>query len=457
MSELGQVRFLPLSSVQPSPENDILYRPVDPQDADLRDLAADIAAHGLLEPIVITDDFFILSGHRRHAACRLAGLRDVSCRMMGIRRGDPSFLPTLARFNKQREKTNSERLREEVVTQADPAESYRKLKEHRRASSRLALEGIELREVKDRARLTAAKTPFLNAVNRVLLDLQPFWPVSDRQIHYRLLNAPPLVHASKPGSIYQNTPQCYKALTDIVTRARLAGHIPMRVISDVTRPVAVWDVHISPREFLRSQRKEFLQDYRRDLLQSQPNHIEIIAEKNTLQGILEPVAADYTIPMTIGRGYCSLPPRHALAERFRKSGKEALTLLVLSDFDPDGEEICHSFARSLRDDFALLRVEAIKVALTQEQIGSLSLPANRMQAKQSSTNYARFVGRYGPDVYELEAVPPRTLQEVLRCAVESVLDQDAFNAEVEAEKNDAAFLETERRRVLSMMDQEERE
>lgn len=148
----------------------------------------------------------------------------------------------------------------------------------------------------------------------------------------------------------------------------------------------------------------------------------------------------------------SLPPRHAMAERFRRSGKEALTLLVLSDFDPDGEEICHSFARSLRDDFSLPRVEAIKAALTQEQITTLALPANQMQAKQGSTNYARFVQRYGPDVYELEAVPPRTLQDVLRTAIESVINQDAFNAEVEAEKQDAAFLETERARVLSAMD-----
>ena len=93
------------------------------------------------------------------------------------------------------------------------------------------------------------------------------------------------------------------------------------------------------------------------------------------------------------------------------------------------------------------------MALTQEQITTLALPANQMQAKKGSTNYARFVQRYGPDVYELEAVPPRTLQDVLRTAIESVINQDAFNAEVEAEQQDAGFLETERARVLSAMDE----
>jgi len=54
----------------------------------------------------------------------------------------------------------------------------------------------------------------------------------------------------------------------------------------------------------------------RDLLQSHPNHIEIVGEKNTIQPIIHPVAAEYTIPYTIGRGYASLPPRHELVGRY---------------------------------------------------------------------------------------------------------------------------------------------
>ena len=55
---------------------------------------------------------------------------------------------------------------------------------------------------------------------------------------------------------------------------------------------------------------------------SQPLHIELIGEKNTLSGTILPVAMEYCIPLTLGRGYCSLPPRHGLTQRFRKSGKE---------------------------------------------------------------------------------------------------------------------------------------
>ena len=93
--------------------------------------------------------------------------------------------------------------------------------------------------------------------------------------------------------------------------------------------------------------------------------------------------------LTIGRGYCSLRPRSDIAERFHKSGKDRLVLLMLSDFDPDGEEIAHSFARSLRDDFGIQRIEPIKVALTAEQVKEFDLPP-AMKAKKKSSQYKRF-------------------------------------------------------------------
>jgi hypothetical protein len=110
----------------------------------------------------------------------------------------------------------------------------------------------------------------------------------------------------------------------------------MEVIADETRPVTIWDTHATPATFIRAELDDFLKNYWRDLMQSQPNHVEIVGEKNTIGPILRPVAAEFCVPLTIGRGYCSLPPRHAMAERFRKSGKAKLVLLIVSDFDPAG-------------------------------------------------------------------------------------------------------------------------
>jgi hypothetical protein len=193
-----------------------------------------------------------------------------------------------------------------------------------------------------------------------------------------------------------------------------------------------------------------MKGYYRNLMQSQPNHIEIIGEKNTIAGVIRPVAMTYTISYTIGRGYSSLPPRHDMAVRFKQSGKEKLILLVLSDFDPEGEDIARSFAQSMRDDFGITNIVPIKVALTAEQVEHLNLPPN-LTAKKTSSRRKGFVERFGENVFELEAIPPATLQQYLRDAIDEVIDVDAYNAEIDREKQDAAFLDTVRRRAHAML------
>ncbi len=201
----------------------------------------------------------------------------------------------------------------------------------------------------------------LAAILRVVETSRQYWPLSDRRIHYSLLNDPPLKHAGKTDSRYANDKASYKALVELLTRGRLAGRIPWQSIADTTRPVTTWKVFENPRLFVASELNGLFKGYWRDLMQSQPNHVEILGEKNTVDPILRDVPGQYTIPLTTGRGYCSIPPRYEMAQRFRKSSKEKLVLLLLSDFDPDGEEIAHSFARSMRDDFGIEDIHPIKV------------------------------------------------------------------------------------------------
>ncbi|MBC7815330.1 MAG: ParB N-terminal domain-containing protein, partial [Planctomycetaceae bacterium] len=77
-----------LSDIKPSPENDKLYAPINLDDLSIIALAESIREHGLREPIVVTLDSFIVSGHRRYAACVLAGLIRVPVRVEQIWRAD---------------------------------------------------------------------------------------------------------------------------------------------------------------------------------------------------------------------------------------------------------------------------------------------------------------------------------------------------------------------------------
>jgi hypothetical protein len=427
---------VPIEDIRPAVINDDVYGVTDPDDENLDDLVTSMANEGQLEPVVLTLDNVLLSGHRRRAAAEWLGWKSLKARYHPIRSTDPDFEKVLVSYNTQRDKSPAVRVREQLVL-TDPENAYQNLVSERAEASKVKAEGLTLGARRQRSQISPAKQPFLDAIRKVIDELEAYWPLSDRRIHYALLNDPPLIHAKKPGSRYRNDGKSYKAICELLTRARLEGLIPFDAIGDETRPVKTWDVYTNVGPFFRGQVDKFCTGYWRDLLQSQPNHIEIVGEKLTVDGIVRPVAEKYCIPYTIGRGYSSLPPRKEMYDRYRKSGKAKLVILFLSDHDPEGWDIAETFAKSMRDDFGVEDVLAVKVALKPQHVRTLRLPSNN-DAKQSSSRFKRFSARFGRAAYELEAAPPDMLQEWLDESVRSVLDIELFNAEVEAEKQDAA-------------------
>src|SRR5262249_18709857 len=150
----------------------------------------------------VTTDDYIVSGHRRRVACQLAGLKVVPVRVLGFARGEggDEYLNKLVTFNRQRVKSTDELLREEVI-QANPEEGHRMLLAHRQEAAKAnRAKIIPVEGVMSRSEISDAKWPFFMACRDVLNKYAEFWPLTLRQIHYYLLNDPPLRHARKPGS-----------------------------------------------------------------------------------------------------------------------------------------------------------------------------------------------------------------------------------------------------------------
>jgi hypothetical protein len=441
-----QVLVAEISKIKPSPENDAIYGAVDPKDIDLINLANDIAQNGVREPLLVSRDGFIVSGHRRYAAARLVKLRSIPVRRLDTCRSqhdDTEWKRLLRAHNHQRVKSSIVRVKE-VMLDIDPDLAHEQLIAERKKRDCDGGPKMEIRGVKTRSEISERKQEFLQAAIRVIRSLERFWPLTVRLVHYRLLNNPPMRNTSigKQRSRYQNDKKSYFDLCDLLTRARLLGLVAWEAITDETRPTSGLRFDNDIAQFIDRQSYNFLRGYRRNLLQSQSDHIELILEKMTVQGIVEPIARKYCLPMTVGRGYCSIDPRHEIVQRYRMSGKDQLKLLVCSDFDPDGEEIAESFARSIRDDFGVTDVVAIKTMLRQDQVKEWQLPTNFESAKTTSSNYTKFISRFqSEDVYELEAIPPAIIEQSITETIESNIDLDAFNRELALEREDAAQLQ----------------
>lgn len=443
----------PIEKIKPSPENDTIYHGFSESNPDDACLVKSIKSRGLDDPIIVTKDLYVVSGHRRLAACKLAGLKTVPIRYLQFRRSDYSTLEyrrLLAEYNNsQREKSIAEKLREKQAT-SDTLGIYQHYVD-RRTQSDTDLTEVQFRKDIKRSKISSQKSEMVEAIKKIVDSLRKYWPLTDRTIHYGLLNNPPLRNTSRPNlGRYQNDVKCYGDLCGLVTRMRLEGTIPFNCIVDETR---VTDCNYGFNDvstYISQEIRTMFGGYHRDLLQSQSTHVELIVEKLTIFNYLKPIAQEYKIPITVSRGNSGLDARYKLSQRFRKSGKRELTLLIFSDFDADGEMIAGTWANSLASDFNC-PCNAFKVGITEEQAKSLKLSdsSNLMDQKTTSSNYKRFVKNYGEScpVYELEALSPEKTQELARDAITSILDMDLFNKELEIEKREATKLELLRREI----------
>ena len=232
---------------------------------------------------------------------------------------------------------------------------------------------------------------------------------------------------------------------------RIEERIPWDSICDETRPVTTWTCWRNAADFIAEKSEQFLRGYARDLLQSQPQHLEIVAEKLTVKNFIKPVAMKYCMPVVIMRGNSGIDARHQLVKRFRASGKSSLFLFCLGDCDPDGDSIVESTLCSLRDDFHLDDVRGRRVAMSHARPTIYSLP-RMLDAKTTSSNCATFVSKHGrKDCYELEAVAPEVIQEWLDSDIRGVIDVEAYNHEVEQQKREATAIMAKRQAVLQVM------
>ena len=152
-SKRSKTLDVPLDSIHPSIENDEIYGAIDPSDIDLVNLAIDIAENGIREPIHVSKDWYVLSGHRRLAASKLAKLNHATVSRIPINRSDytsDEWKKKLVAYNLQRVKSSSVRLKE-VLVNIDPDIAYRQLIQDRQERDEKAPPKIKITGTKTRS------------------------------------------------------------------------------------------------------------------------------------------------------------------------------------------------------------------------------------------------------------------------------------------------------------------
>lgn len=175
-----QVQMLTVASIKPAPENDQLYKAIAWDDPEILELARSIKERGIQEPILISRDGYIISGHRRRIAALLAKLVEVPVRVHPVSRAEnpKAFLKLLVEMNSQRIKSANEMLHESLI-KVDPKRAYEQIvndrKEKAAEQSCNSLAEIAPSHAGRRCEISDAKRPFLDAVLSVLREQREYW------------------------------------------------------------------------------------------------------------------------------------------------------------------------------------------------------------------------------------------------------------------------------------------
>lgn len=262
------------------------------------------------------------------------------------------------------------------------------------------------------------------------------YDLSLRQLYYQFVSR----------DMLPNTQRDYKNLGSVINDARLAGEIDWEMIKDRGRETVENAHWRTPAEFLDDAMPQF----QIDKWQRQPRHVEVMVEKQALEGVLEPVCRDLDVPFSANKGYSSASHLYDASRRMLPALEHgrAVYVLYLGDHDPSGIDMTRDVEERLQLLLGFPVPESFtvrRVALNMEQIRRYNPPEN--PAKLTDSRAEKYIERYGTSSWELDALNPTILAAVVTDHVRALRDDTLWQeaiAEESAMKSDLLTYASER-------------
>jgi hypothetical protein len=254
----------------------------------------------------------------------------------------------------------------------------------------------------------------IEQANAIIAEYQELgFTLTLRQLYYQFV----------ARALIDNAHSEYKRLGVIIKKGHRAGLIDWDAIEDRTREVQRLPVWENPPAII----EDAAQQYREDLWEGQTFRPEVWIEKDALLGVIEGICNEYRLPFFACRGNNSESEQYKAGKRFDADLADGLTPIVLhlGDHDPNGLHM----TRDNRDRLAMFArqgVEVRRLALNMDQVRRYRPPPNF--AKESDTRYAAYARQFGPQCWELDALDPTVIADLIRAEIEGLIDAEAWNS-----------------------------
>lgn len=251
-----------------------------------------------------------------------------------------------------------------------------------------------------------------------------------RQIHYQLVNRPD----------YANTDANYDKLGKLLSDARLAGLVSWLAIEDRGRSMRDQIYKERPEEMFQGLDEA----YRLNKWEDQEWYPVVGIEKQALEGVISGICYNLEVPFIAFKGYSSQSTSWRLGQRLAAAinrGQRPI-LFHLGDHDPSGMDMTRDTQERLSL-FAGSPIIVQRLALNMPQVEQYGLHPNPLKLKDgklSDSRAAAYRAKYGVSSWELDALDPRVIQELIRNAIMMVRDETKWAASLAREVEQKQYI-----------------
>jgi hypothetical protein len=247
-----------------------------------------------------------------------------------------------------------------------------------------------------------------------------------RRIHYVFVSQDGTVKMLE-GKPYENTMACWSILCEAARDAIALELMPQNAFVDhrnatpiiylvEPQPSSTEIIDAKPECWVRASSLPEL-TFSRPVV-PQRFHLEIWAEKTTVNDVLDPLARQHNFNLVTGIGENSATRCRELVDRAQRS-RRPVRILYISDFDPGGLSMPVAVARKIEHEIYKRRidldVQLRPIILTAQQCIDYRLP--RTPLKETERRAVRFQERFGEgggtELDALEALHPGLLRRIV--------------------------------------------
>jgi hypothetical protein len=265
-------------------------------------------------------------------------------------------------------------------------------------------------------RFNLSTLAMIEQVNEIVEEYQgQGFTLTVRQLYYQLV----------ARDIIENTVKSYHRIVNIVNDARMAGMIDWAAIEDRTRSFRRKSRWSSGGQIISA----CAQQYHEDMWNIQDYRPFVVIEKEALVGVLEQTCHNFDTPLLAARGYPSASVLYDFVKEdilpSMKAG-QTIKIIHLGDHDPSGIDMTRDLRERIltfcRGEYG---VEVDRIALNMDQVEEQKPPPN--PAKTTDARFAGYEAEYGRESWELDALQPAFLAELVRKSIETDIEPMAWN------------------------------